>query len=296
MTDPTLLGRPDGMHTDEGRALFAEFRALPEGPRRRAMLSRLIVANAPLLRTMTGQMLGISRGPRHRSYRALGGCQGFGDLEWDDAFSAGMVALQKAFEQFTPSCEAGTCPCEKPNGACGCKDKGKFAPYLKFKLRYELQRLVDTERLVRVRRGEQVEAPSIALMGDQQLMDDLSGGAEDAMLAEASGNADFDIDRSGDIELTREQMGDIQVANDYDARPWLRAFVEDHLVFRSAARQARAPIVARYERVARYVGAFASTATLWRLLSERDVRPAAVRVPWSEQPVSGYRGVELRAG
>ncbi|MHB8531720.1 MAG: sigma factor [Solirubrobacteraceae bacterium] len=143
--------------------LFTRFRG-SRGIRRRALLNQLVLENAPLVKLLVDQLRGGPDTRKRPGARAMGGCQGFRELEWEDAFQAGLVGLARALEGLDLS-------------------KGKLAGYAKLWIRHELQRLVyNGGALVRVPRGAGDQVP-VALSGDQQEIDRLSGGMEDGLAA-----------------------------------------------------------------------------------------------------------------
>ena len=192
---------------------------------------------------------------------------------------AGLIALSKALEQFDPS-------------------KGRIAGYLKLKLRHELQRLVYYGgQTVRVPRGSEDEAVSVALVGDEQTLDLLSGGAEGLGLLGDDVTPD-DVARweaSGDWPDSLEEAQARVVAERERARPLLEAFLTDVVVLRRSARVARVPLFATFERFAGSRGAFPCRKSLRAELARREVRGCIVRVDWSPVPVAGFAGVQLQA-
>lgn len=145
--------------------LFDQFHATPAGPKKRILLDRLMVVNEPLAKIIASQLCGFGEPTRRKGFRAMGGCQGFRDLPIDDALQAARIALCKALEQFDPG-------------------KGKFAPYVKLKMRHELQRLVYYGgSLVRVPRGEEDRAVPVVLMSEEDELARSAGGIEDGIAA-----------------------------------------------------------------------------------------------------------------
>jgi hypothetical protein len=191
--------------------LYDEFRATKDGPQKRHLLNQLLICNEPLARIMVDQMCGRGDGSRRKGYKPMGGCQGFRDLPFEDAMQAGLIALQKALEQFDPSKRLDKHG--KPN-PYKPGEEFRISGYYKQKLRHELQRLVFYGgSLIRVPRGNGVEQMGVALVGDEQTMDLMSGGYEDAATADSLGITPEMIDeweRTGEwpesLESLRETL------------------------------------------------------------------------------------------
>lgn len=265
-----IAGYEIGRWSDE---LFASYRAA-KGPRRAHFLGLLVRVNEPLAKTILDQLRGgEDKKGRHRYF---GGCDGFRELQWEDAYQVALIALTRALERFDPR-------------------KGRFSSYVKLWMRAELQRYTfgggDERSLVRVPRGAEGDVVPVALMDDQGELDRLSGGEEDAAIERLEGRGDFD---PGDARLVAWDPAQLAGANDLDPRAPMQRFLDDRLSFRRHAREAREPLFASFERFAAHAGIFASHAALRRELEARGAQQQGVRVPWSEQPVAGFRGVELR--
>jgi Sigma-70 region 2 len=178
--------------------LFARFRAA-KGTRRRLLLNQLLIENLPLVKTLVDELrgLGKSKGPQRT---ASGGREGFAELEFEDALQGGLLALKKAMEQFDP-------------------DRGKITVYLKNKIRHEMQRLVyNGGRTIHIPRAAKRPEIPVALIGEQQELDLLSGGASDGF-AEVEGITPEDVARwqeSGDWPESLEAWRAEQAAR---ARP-----------------------------------------------------------------------------
>ena len=145
--------------------MFFAYRAA-KGPRKSLIGSRIILDNTPLLKLLLEQLTGRYKGrPGQRLPPAarMGGRAGFDKIPWDDAMQAGRIALMKAMESYDP-----------------VKSKGRIGFYLAMKFRYELQRLVLSEHLVRVGRGYEKQRPEIELSDDSEALDRASGGVWDA--------------------------------------------------------------------------------------------------------------------
>ena len=99
--------------------IFASYKALPPGPRKLAMASRIIRANEALVQSTCDMLCG--RRAQVGLRRPLRGCIGLERIDPDDAMQAGRIAFAKALDQYEPS-------------------KGKFPAYLMQKAIYELQR------------------------------------------------------------------------------------------------------------------------------------------------------------
>lgn len=141
--------------------LFFQYRAAT-GERKRLIGSRIILDNTPLIKLLLTQLTRKFRarpGQRLPPAAKMGGCQGFDKIPWDDAMQAGRIALLKAMESYDP-----------------VKSKGRIGFYLAMKFRYELQRLVLSEHLVKVGRGYEKFRPDIELSDDSEALDRWSGG------------------------------------------------------------------------------------------------------------------------
>jgi sigma-70-like protein len=288
MMDPTRRGKPLDL------ALFAQFRAAAPGPRKRRLLEQLMWENEPLAKLLTGQLCGFGESTRKRGFRAMAGCTGFRDLEVEDALQAGLIALQKALEQFDPS-------------------KGKFAPYAKLKLRHELQRLVFSGgSLVRVPRGKGDAIP-VSLHGEEGELDVMGGGYDDTDLCAVSGSAQdevvADYGEAFAIAVDQPECGANDDPNDeppvprtrqatlppqlIDTNTPLDRFIHECLVFRKGLRVARDPLVGMFERYIRETRAFVPVVGLRQALFARGVRPITVRVEWHARPVAGFADVAI---
>jgi hypothetical protein len=205
--------------------LFATYRSMPDGPRRRVVLDQLLFENEPLLKTLTDQLCG-NGAPRRNDLKLPGSTlTGLKDLDWDDAMQAARMAFLKAMDQFNP-------------------EKGKLSGYLKFKILYELQCLVQRNGLTYVPRGRDDETIEVALVGVQRALDELSSGhhedglmtsdafdAEDVERWQSSGRWPESLDEARrDVEETRFQ----RLRNNPSA--WLEQAIPRLFVFKPAAR------------------------------------------------------------
>jgi hypothetical protein len=153
--------RVDGATGEWDVELFHQYRQAT-GERKRMIGSRIILDNTPLIKLLLEQLTRRYRpkpGQRLPPAAKMGGCAGFDKIPWDDAMQAGRIALMKAMESYDP-----------------VKSKGRIGFYLAMKFRYELQRLVLSEHLVRVGRGYEKERPDIELTDDYEALDRWSGG------------------------------------------------------------------------------------------------------------------------
>lgn len=252
--------------------LFARYRAAKPGPVRRALLNELLRINAPLVKTLVDQLCG--RGEVKRKAVKLGGCQGFRDIPWDDAYQAGCIAFMKAMDRFNPA-------------------KGKLPFYLLMKIRYELQVIVSNElRLARVPRGHEADAVTVDLVGEQRELDEMGGSVEAGRIGDEWEGVE---DLGGAVVFG---LGDLVGAPDNDIAPRplpLVRFFEERLVFRSSARVALVPLFAQWEQFSIEVGEMGTASQLREALREKGVRRTSVRVCWAPQTVEGFAGVTLRA-
>lgn len=148
---------------------FAAFRASPRGSaRRRTLQNELVIENTPLVKVLVDQLCGWHK---QTGRTKLGGCQGFSEIPWEDAYQGGLIALMKALEQFDPSKRKG-------------RDRGskyKISRYLLLKIRHELQVIVHSGgQIVRAPREAGIEVP-VALVGEQEVLDGLGGGMQDGI-------------------------------------------------------------------------------------------------------------------
>ena len=99
--------------------LFASYKALPEGPKRRAMASRLIQSNEALIQHTIDSLTGRKTLSLHKPF---GGCTGLSHVDRDDAMQAGRIAFAKALDYWKP-------------------EKGKFQYVLLLHARHQLQKM-----------------------------------------------------------------------------------------------------------------------------------------------------------
>jgi len=88
-----------------------------------------------------------------------------------------------------------------------------------------------------------------------------------------------------------------------DPEPWAGAtelrramaiFLEDHCHFAATARAAACSVRGRFESVVHAHGEWMPRGSMTAALAQYGVRATTIRVPWSESPVSGFRGVLLQ--
>lgn len=154
------------------------------GPRRRLLLSRLLVQNEGLTVQLTSQLCGRAVDARRSRGRApgKGTVAGAEQLDWDDALQAGRDGMAKALEQFDPS-------------------KGKtVSAFAKWKIFYELQKAVARNHLAHVPDGKEDQRPAVDLVDTEALSraaGDVGGGLVElegitpAMLAEWQRTGDW---------------------------------------------------------------------------------------------------------
>jgi DNA-directed RNA polymerase specialized sigma subunit len=269
--DPVRRGKFD-------ETLFRAFRAA-KGIERRRLLDQLLWENEPLVKLIVDQLCGRGESKKRNGIRHLGGCQGFRDIPWEDAMQAGLIAMQKALEQFDPA-------------------KGRIAGYLKLKARHELQRIVYYGgQTIRVPRGQDAQSPDVALIGDEQILDRLSGGEEDLLGGlEITAQDVAEWEESGEWPESLEELRASRApAIAEDTRTAIERFVDTKLAFRPAARLAQVTLDAVRTRFAMQTGDMVSRSALAKALLERPkVREMTVRVRWSPKPVWGWGGVALQ--
>jgi len=155
--DPARRGKPLDLQ------LLAAYRAAA-GPRRRHLLGQLVWENEPLVTVLVDQLRGHGT-PSARDVK-LGGTDRLGELDWEDAKQAGMLTLAEALDAYDPT-------------------KGKLAYFLKQRIRYALQCMVERDGLTKLSR-QQARAPKgvdsdelqLDLVGEQCELDECSRGHE----------------------------------------------------------------------------------------------------------------------
>jgi hypothetical protein len=250
-----------------------------------------VYENEPLSKLLVDQLCGRGDASRKRGFRAMSGCAGFRELDWDDAAQAGLLALQKALEQFDPS-------------------KGKFAPYCKMKLRHELQRLVFYGgTLIRVPRGNGVDPIGVALVGEQQDLDMMSGGYEDGVAATEGITPEMvaDWERTGEwpesLEELRASLREDEPDEEDETAPAvvpslivptdpIELFMLRHLEFRRHARTPISAIVGRFESLI-WPRQITEIGPLRQAIMARGATAHRMRTEWSSS-AEALRGVLLR--
>ena len=79
-----------------------------------------------------------------------------------------------------------------------------------------------------------------------------------------------------------------------ELRHALAIFLEDHCHFVASARAAACSVRGRFESVVLACGEWMPRGSMATALAHHGVRATTIRVPWSESPVSGFRGVLLQ--
>lgn len=262
--------------------LFATYRASEPGPHRRAILDRLLFENEPLLKTLTDQLCGHGA-PKRNDLKLPGSTlSGLKDLDWDDAMQAARMAFLKAMDQFNP-------------------EKGKLSGYLKWKILYELQCLVQRDGLTYVPRGREAETISVELVGDQTVLDTLSNGHDEHLVTSSEFGRD-DVERwraqkwwPETIEDAKDEIAEYQSRQlRRNAAAWAKASLQRIFEFRPAARIAVARAYNDYRLdCRRHSAREIDRPTLVNLLCGR----AGVRLGWirttrggSEPALAGVRG------
>ena len=155
--DPARRGKPMDL------ALLAEYRGAT-GPRKRRLLGQLVWEAEPLVTVLVDQLRGHGT-PSARDVK-LGGTDRLGELDWEDAKQTGMLTLAEALDSYDPT-------------------KGKLAYFLKQRIRYALQCMVERDGLTKLSR-QQARAPKgvdsdelqLDLVGEQRELDECSRGHE----------------------------------------------------------------------------------------------------------------------
>lgn len=249
--------------------LFDDYRSARSRVKKRILLGRLLEQNLPLVKVLVDQFVQPTGKSKHGPNLLKGGTEGFQDIPWDDAIQQASIAFCKAMDRFDPS-------------------KGKLAWYLKLKIRHELQDFVSRGgRTVRIPRKPGIDEVPVELTDDQNALDRWSGG-ELAGFASVEGIEAEDLER---WEATGEWPESLEDLEPLDPRTALERFLEEQVRFRPAARVARDPLAARWERLTSVPYA----ETLRPALLERGARDCSVRAPWDGSVVWGLRGVELLA-
>lgn len=226
--------------------------------------------NEPLIKVLTDQLCG--RAPAERFARRMHqfiSVPGAEDIEWETSMNAGRFAFLKAMDRFDPG-------------------KGKIAYYLKMKIRYELQCLVEKAGVVNTPRGLRPDL--------EYFEDDDHAGRVTAHAAELEGDDELlDVaDLRGRVDFLRD-MKPANVFFQVDARPVLQVLLEDHVAFRSSARCPATALRGRYRSLAERRGELARVELLDQVLLERGVRLTRTRVEWSPVPVRAFAGVGLQS-
>lgn len=251
--------------------LFDDYRKARSRVKRRILLGRLLQQNMPLVKVLVDQFVQPSGKSKHGPNLLKGGTEGFTDIPWDDALQQASIAFCKAMDRFDPS-------------------KGKLAWYLKVKIRHELQDfMLRGGRTVRIPRKKGVDPVAVELTDDQGALDRWSGGELDGFASIEGITAD-DVERwdvTGEWPETLEEARPVPE----DPRTALERFLEEQVRFRPAARVARDPLAARWERLT--CAPYAET--LRPALLGRGARDCSVRAPWDGSVVWGLAGVELLA-
>ena len=261
--------------------LTAKYRRA-RGQLRRMLASQLIVEHEPLLVLLVDGMCGRSS-PGAKPQRRMGGCQGFEDVERDDALQSARIACSLALDQFNPA-------------------KGKWAPYLKLKIRHEMQRraLRETWR-AKVPLHREDERPMVDLLepldsDGQEYGDpwDRTGAYTTPATVEGLEGVDpEDIERwqrTGDWPETLEQA---QASKAPPARvltgaELLERFVAG-LLFAPAARVPRVTLLGRWQALGG-----CDERPVNELLEVRGVRSSSMRVEWSDHAVPAFAGTTIR--
>jgi hypothetical protein len=285
MHDPSRRGKFDPV-------LFRTYRALEAGPEKRRLLGQLVFENEPLVKVLLDQVIGRGPAKKHDLKLPGSGLKGLRDVEWDDAYQCALLALVKAMDCFDP-------------------DKGKLAAFVKWKILYEIQCLVQREGLSRVPRGKEDENVSFELGYTEQDLDQVSKGSYEGGLITSEDFGESDVrrwQRKGVWPETPEQArAEVRYAkvrrDERDARQarhraaiaWNPAaqFCETQLRFANGLRTARIPLLNRFDAFLASVRAYSTQDALRCELRCRGTRPVTVRVEWSDRPVGGIAGVAL---
>lgn len=284
-------------------SLFLEYKAAKEGPRKRFLLNQLVLTNMPLAKVIVDQLCGRGTSTR-RGFGTLGGLTGARDLDWSDSLQAGLLALTKAIEQFDPS-------------------KGKISSYLRLKCRHELQRLIYYGgQLVRTPRGTGVAEIPVALIGEEQTLDLMSGSGGDEALSRrqaaqnlsAVGVSVEDVERweeTGELSEAalayreramsdaREEQAKAPRAPAspprIDRSNPVESYLELACVFATHARYPKGLIATDFEVRCRAEGVPAMGRDDFYAQLASHGRTRETRMRWGGRPVRALAGVRLRA-
>jgi len=285
MHDPSRRGTFDPV-------LFRTYRALEPGPEKRKLLGQLVYENEPLVKVLLDQVIG--RGPARKNDLKLpgSGLKGLRDVDWDDAYQCALMALVKAMDCYDP-------------------DKGKLSGFVKWKILYEIQCLVQREGLSRVPRGKEDENVSFELGYTEQDLDQVSRGSYEDGLITSEDFAEADVRRwqrkgvwpespeqaRADVRYAkaRRDERDARVASQRAALAWNPAeqFCNTQVRFATSLRTARIPLLNRFDGFLLAHRAYSTHDILRSELRRRGARPVTVRVEWCDKPVGGFAGLAL---
>lgn len=268
-------------------ALTAKHRRA-RGTLRRLLASQLIVEHEPLLMLIVDGMCGRST-PGSKPQRRMPGCSGFEDIERDDALQSARIACALALDQFDPR-----------KGREEHGHDAPFTPYLKLKIRHEMQRraLRETWR-AKVPLHREDERPQVDLL--EPSLEDGSGDPWDrtgayttpAIVEGFDGFGPDDIERwrrTGDwpesIEEARARAAPATPPE--PQRSLMDRFVAG-LLFAPSARVPRVTLLGRWQAL----GGCDERPVL-ELLEVRGVRASSMRVEWADRAVPAFFGTTIR--
>jgi hypothetical protein len=268
------------------------------GEAKRRLMGRLIVQNEPLIKLLTGQLRGDDgpdTGRRRRKVRNAMRAIGSEDLDWEEALNIGRIAFAAAMATYDPR-------------------KGRPAMWLKFRLRYELQRIVEVSKDIKVPRAV---SPELRPKGYLSIDDELDGRGEAAesmaalALAERAGDEGDDEEPSGDpgpFDDQDDQEGLEHHPPEHapplppplrrDHRSLVERFVQDACLFERGARVPRAILLGAFETMGYGLGLWPDRRPLRDELAARGVRAGACTILVPDRPpmrVTSFVGVTLAA-
>ena len=255
------------------------------GALRRLLASRLIIEHEPLMLLIVDGMCG-RQAPGTKRQRRMPGCQGMEDIEREDAMQSARIACALALEQFDPR-----------KGRAEHGHDAPFGPYLKLKIRHEMQRraLRETWR-AKVPLGRELERPEVDLLetGDREEWDLAAGSSAPDVVEGLDAFGAEDLERwqaSGEWPESLEQLAAAQApVVDRDLKPenLMERFLAG-LLFVPHGRVPRVTLLGRWQALGGH-----DERPVRQMLEARGVRVSSMRVEWSDCPVPAFAGTTIR--